>query len=356
MRPGSRDRRRPRGGCATSARAVRRSRRESPDPSTMRTPATGTPATRSSSRTTRAPAALEPIPSTLAPSSLRSISDTKLSLSRFILLTIATSGSERSWASGRPFAGARPVVIRPATVTPRRASASLNERAAAPAEPFGPARSRSSTESAESGGDSRPRKDGFQPGASRLESKWRSSATTWPEIRRMPQAATSRARQPQIPVPQRRDRRGRRGRGFPARRDPGAVPCRRPRSGTGSPGRGAASAANETASFSAEAGRERASGIRLVDGCAGAQVDGERRRPVPGDARRGERARECPGQVRARGRGGAGVRRRNDGDERRRERGQASERKHSHACSGSGRWTVLGRVRNGLRRATFRGI
>ena len=45
---------------STSARTVERSKRESPDPSAMRTPASGTPASASVARTTRAPAALEP--------------------------------------------------------------------------------------------------------------------------------------------------------------------------------------------------------------------------------------------------------------------------------------------------------
>ncbi len=81
----------------------------------------------------------------------------KLSLARFIVRTIADSGSERSCASGRASAGTRPVDGRPPTSIPRRSRAAVNARAAAAAEPFAPRASTSSTESAESGADSRPR-------------------------------------------------------------------------------------------------------------------------------------------------------------------------------------------------------
>ena len=47
---------------------------------------------------------------------------------------------------------------------PRRASAAVNARAAAAAEPLIPSPRSSSTESAEIGGDSIPRNQGFQPG------------------------------------------------------------------------------------------------------------------------------------------------------------------------------------------------
>jgi hypothetical protein len=88
---------------------------------------------------------------------LSSISEMKLSLTRFIVRTIAASGSERSCARGRALAGARPVDGRPPTAIPRRSRAAVNARAAAAAEPFAPVTCRSSTDSAESGADSRPR-------------------------------------------------------------------------------------------------------------------------------------------------------------------------------------------------------
>ena len=77
---------------------MERSKRESPDPSAMRTPASATPASASVARTTRAPAVLEPRESTVDPSSFNTISATKLSLSASIRRTTATSCSERSKA------------------------------------------------------------------------------------------------------------------------------------------------------------------------------------------------------------------------------------------------------------------
>ncbi len=210
----------------TSARAVRRSRRESPDPSTMRTPATGTPATRSSSRTTRPPAALEPIPCTLAPSSLRSISDTKLSLSRFMFLTIATSGSERSSASGRPFAGARPVVIRPATVTPRRASAALKDARGGAGRAVRASRGRDRRPRARRAAATRAR---GRTASSLTRRAWRRSGARRRRDGRRSGGCPRRrphARAAADPGTAASGRLGRRGRGFPARRDPGAAPCR----------------------------------------------------------------------------------------------------------------------------------
>ena len=104
----------------------------------MRTPAIEMPASRSACRTTSAPAAVVPVRAMPAPSSFSSISETKLSLSRFIPRTIADRGSERSIASGNAPAGAAPARAVPVTAMPRRASAALNARAAAAAEPFAP--------------------------------------------------------------------------------------------------------------------------------------------------------------------------------------------------------------------------
>ena len=63
-----------------SSRAVTRSSRERPDPSAMRTPATGTPALRRSRRTTSAPAAVVPWPTACKPIAFSTISAVKLSL------------------------------------------------------------------------------------------------------------------------------------------------------------------------------------------------------------------------------------------------------------------------------------
>ena len=66
---------------ATSACAVSRSSSESPEPSAIRTPASGTPMLPSRSRTAAAPAAVLPWFPYKAPSSFSSSSAVKLSLS-----------------------------------------------------------------------------------------------------------------------------------------------------------------------------------------------------------------------------------------------------------------------------------
>ena len=80
--------------------AVRRSRRDRPEPSTMRTPAIGTPAFASVWVTTEAPAALVPRSSTTAPSSFSSTSAVKLSLFRSMKRRIADSGADETTPSG----------------------------------------------------------------------------------------------------------------------------------------------------------------------------------------------------------------------------------------------------------------
>ena len=65
----------------TSDVAVSRFSNESPEPSTRRTPPSGTPSVRSTAVTAAAPRALVPGPPVCAPSCLRSISAVKLSLS-----------------------------------------------------------------------------------------------------------------------------------------------------------------------------------------------------------------------------------------------------------------------------------
>ena len=63
-----------------SSRAVTRSSRERPEPSAIRTPASGTPAARRSRRDHPAPAAVVPRPTRLAPIAFSTISAVKLSL------------------------------------------------------------------------------------------------------------------------------------------------------------------------------------------------------------------------------------------------------------------------------------
>ena len=136
---------------------MNRSKRESPDPSAMRTPANETPASDRVERTTRAPAAVDPRGAMVAPSSFSTISATKLSESAFRRRTTIASGSERSKTIESASAGARPDLARPVTAMPRRRSASVNAEAAAEAEPFAPTNSTPATARAESGRDSIPR-------------------------------------------------------------------------------------------------------------------------------------------------------------------------------------------------------
>ena len=165
---------------SASALTVTRSKRDSPEPSAMRTPASRTPASRSVERTIRAPAAVDPGSATVAPRPFSTISATKLSESAFIRGTTFASRWERSKAIGSASAGARPSPARPVTAMPRARSDSVSALAAAAAEPLLPANGTSATESAESGLDSMPTYDGFQPSASRRESKYVSSPKTRP--------------------------------------------------------------------------------------------------------------------------------------------------------------------------------
>src|SRR5206468_2548647 len=75
-------------------RAVMRSARDRPEPSTIRTPVSGTPASRRVSVTTAAPAADVPPAPTSAPSAFRISSAKKLSLARSIAVSTTGSGSE----------------------------------------------------------------------------------------------------------------------------------------------------------------------------------------------------------------------------------------------------------------------
>ena len=101
-----------------SATAVSRSSDESPEPSTMRTPATEIRAAFISSSTTRAPPALVPMPPSSVPSCFRTISAVKLSLSRFIVRAIVESLTEWSTARSSAPDGVVPSPGRPTTVTP----------------------------------------------------------------------------------------------------------------------------------------------------------------------------------------------------------------------------------------------
>ena len=115
-----------------SARAVRRSSDESPEPSISRTPPSGTPASASAPRTISAPPALVPASPPAAPSCLSSSSAVKLSLTRPIQATICESGADSTEASGTSSSRCVPWPA-PVTVTPARRSASPNRSAAASA-------------------------------------------------------------------------------------------------------------------------------------------------------------------------------------------------------------------------------
>ena len=118
---------------ATSALAVSRSSCERPEPSTIRTPASGIEASPSSFITTAAPAAEVPMFICTAPSSFSSISAVKLSLSRFIQRTIDCSAADSTEASVTASSPATPSVARPGTATPALRSAARNASAAASA-------------------------------------------------------------------------------------------------------------------------------------------------------------------------------------------------------------------------------
>src|SRR6266508_342182 len=114
----------------TSALTVRRSRIERPEPSTIRTPASGTPLWDRTRRTTAAPPGDVPWPSR-APSCLRTSSAVKLSLHWSMKRRIFHSGGELTRAIGTAAADARPWRAWPLTVTPAEISAFRNIAAAA---------------------------------------------------------------------------------------------------------------------------------------------------------------------------------------------------------------------------------
>jgi hypothetical protein len=90
-------------------------------------------------RTTLVPAAVDPRSAVVVPSSLSTISATKLSESAFIRGTTFASFWDRSNVMGTASDGARPAAARPVTAMPRASRASVSARAAAAAEPFTPA-------------------------------------------------------------------------------------------------------------------------------------------------------------------------------------------------------------------------
>ena len=104
----------------TSAAAVTRSWRDRPEPSTIRTPASGTPRAASSRRMTMQPALVVPAPRIAAPRCLTSISAKKLSLILFMRRTIAVMTRERTTASVVEPAGALPRAALPPTEIPAR--------------------------------------------------------------------------------------------------------------------------------------------------------------------------------------------------------------------------------------------
>ena len=178
-----------------SALVVRRSSRDRPEPSTMRTPVIGTPASASVCMTTVAPAALVPRSSSARPSCFSSISAVKLSLSRSMKRTIAASVGEETLASSSDHSSAGAVRTGPATATPAFRRASRKAVAAASAGvrvTTEPTRARSTT-SAERGGDSSMKKLGFHPATIRRASYALSSPATPPVTLRMPRDFTCAA-------------------------------------------------------------------------------------------------------------------------------------------------------------------
>jgi hypothetical protein len=181
---------------ATSVSAVIRSSDERPEPSTRRTPAIGMRAAAISASTVLAPRALVPTCPSSVPRCLSSISAVKLSLSRFIVLTMTDRLAERSVARTTAPVGARPRPGRPVTAMPCATSASRSALAASSGgdsagQPFA-----RSTTRAESGGVSPPTKYFFHPSPPRRRSKTVSSPRTRPVTLLMPEARNEAARRP----------------------------------------------------------------------------------------------------------------------------------------------------------------
>jgi hypothetical protein len=140
-----------------SARAVTRSSRDSPEPSTIRAPESGTPAAARSRRTIEAPVAVEPMPAPSAPIAFSTISAVKLSLSAFISRSSTDNLCERMLASSVVFARARPTTASRASIPCARSIWSKSAAAARAGSraSWGPRHARLTT-SAESGADSSP--------------------------------------------------------------------------------------------------------------------------------------------------------------------------------------------------------
>ena len=262
----------------------------------MRTPASGTPAAASAERTTRAPAADEPRRATVAPSSLSTISAAKLSLSPFTSArssTAAPRGRRRSGAHRRG-AGRSPTGrsrrSRVARARPHVGAGGGDRRAVHAGEPR--ARDRERRE--------RPRLDPevarlpAEPVAPRVEVRVVAEHTPRDppdpggrELAREPVevAAVERrvavADEPEVPVPDATRSRARR---------------RRPRYGSGSGGR-APQRRERDRELLGRGRKERAVGVRRVDGRARPEIDRDRRR-VPGSMP----GRGGPGRASPRGR------------------------------------------------------
>ena len=170
------------------------------------------------------------------PSSFSTISATKLSLSAFIRWTTFASRCERSKAIGSGSRGSTSLYpARPRDRDAASSSATASAVAAAAAEPFAPANwQRRRRESAESGGDSMPSNYGFQPSASRRESKYVSSPKTRALSRVGSPWRRTCARAGRGPRAERRIAVRRRDRGFRATARPTSPPRRAPPFGTGS--------------------------------------------------------------------------------------------------------------------------
>ncbi len=115
----------------TSAPVVSRSFAERPEPSTIRTPLVGMPASSRAVMTTCAPAALLPRSERVSDRSLSNCSAVKLSLCRSMLAMMLASGAERVFAMGGASGGVTRTATLPATATPAARRASRKRSAAA---------------------------------------------------------------------------------------------------------------------------------------------------------------------------------------------------------------------------------
>ena len=180
------------GGSSTSAFGVIRSRPDRPDPSAIRTPASGTACSASTDRTTWAPAAVVPSRATTAPSCLSTSSAVKLSLTTSMWRRISASGGDQRTARGHPPPRAR-------FVGPSTANAGTGERHSEERRPSPANRPRPGSRVPRAPATRTGRTRAFHPGPDRLESNHDSSATRLPVTRRTPAARTSSA-QPARPA------------------------------------------------------------------------------------------------------------------------------------------------------------